>query len=89
MANSTKSIADIVERIYDNMEGSRGSIDWNVLLTKENLYPVKYLVYADKSWTETQKWCQDTFGSKHYTWTGSYFWFETSEDAMMFALRWA
>lgn len=37
---------------------------------------------------EVYAWCTEQFGERHYVWYGGYFWFETDEDAMLFALRW-
>lgn len=40
-----------------------------------------------KHWREIHAWCYDQFGNE-YTWTGSSFWFCTSEDALEFTLTW-
>ena len=40
-------------------------------------------------WQDIHAWCVDQFGEDHYTWTGSTFWFETDQAAVLFALRWA
>jgi hypothetical protein len=40
-------------------------------------------------WSEIHRWCSDQFGSAHYSWTGSTFWFEDEKDAILFALRWS
>ena len=39
-------------------------------------------------WQDVHRWCEHEFGERHYTWTGSIFWFETEEAAAWFALRW-
>lgn len=41
------------------------------------------------SWREIHEWCRAQFGNEHYTWTGSTFWFETEQDAVLFNLRWS
>ena len=45
-------------------------------------------VRGDRHWEQTQ-WCEQQFGKDSYTWTGSRFWFDRTEDAALFALRWA
>lgn len=40
-------------------------------------------------WQEMHQWCERQFGCEHYAWTGSTFWFETEQDAVLFALRWS
>lgn len=40
-------------------------------------------------WTDIHEWCLQKFGEDHYTWTGSIFWFETEQHAVLFTLRWA
>lgn len=40
-------------------------------------------------WQDVHRWCEHEFGERHYTWTGSIFWFENDRDAMWFALRWS
>lgn len=42
-----------------------------------------------REWTTVHAWCRDHIGEDHYTWTGSRFWFENEQDAVMFLLRWA
>jgi hypothetical protein len=43
---------------------------------------------VQQEWQNMHSWCKEQFGSNHYTWTGSTFWFETEEHAVLFALRW-
>ncbi len=38
---------------------------------------------------DIHEWCCDQFGEDHYVWTGSKFWFETEQAAVLFALRWS
>jgi hypothetical protein len=40
-----------------------------------------------KHWDQIHAWCTEKFGL-NYTWTGSQFWFCTSEDAIEFSLTW-
>ena len=35
------------------------------------------------------QWCVDKFGSEHYSWDGTSWWFDSEENAVLFALRWA
>lgn len=40
-------------------------------------------------WSEMHEWLQANIGRDHYSWNGENFWFETKQDATLFALRWA
>lgn len=35
-----------------------------------------------------KNWCDEKFGSDHYSWIYDRFYFETEKDAMLFVLRW-
>jgi hypothetical protein len=50
------------------------------LLVKHGL---KYTIHPS-----IKNWCNEQFGSDHYTWIYDRFYFETEKDAMLFALRW-
>lgn len=39
------------------------------------------------NWNKIHVWCEQKFGL-NYTWTGTSFWFCTSEDALEFTLTW-
>lgn len=43
---------------------------------------------GNHNWPGVHEWCKQQFGKDHYTWTGSRFWFETKEAAVLFTLRW-
>jgi hypothetical protein len=60
-------------------------IDWNSVLEDQGYYSVK-LRYRNQ---ECYAWCDEQFGQEHFVWTGSNFFFETEQDAIMFTLRWA
>lgn len=40
-------------------------------------------------WPEVHQWCKEQFGEEHYTYTGSIFWFDSTENALQFALKWS
>lgn len=40
-------------------------------------------------WPKMHEWCQEQFGRDHYAWTGSTFWFENEQDAVLFTLKWS
>lgn len=61
-------------------------IYWNEELANAGYITVKLTRSAD--WPEVHRWCIDNFGEDHYTWSGTDFWFESEEDAIMFSLRW-
>lgn len=43
---------------------------------------------GNSDWQEIHQWCRQQFNRDHYTWTGSTFWFETEQAAVLFTLRW-
>lgn len=65
-------------------------IDWNIILADRGYVPVPIGVRPRKPGERyaMQVWCDEQLGEEHYAWTGSNFWFETENDAIMFALRW-
>ena len=63
--------------------------DWRSAYDKMNYASVLLGYIGHQQWQEVHAWCQQHFGEDHYCWTGSRFWFDRSEDAILFALRWA
>jgi hypothetical protein len=61
---------------------------WNEQFQGAGYYSVDTHVMTI-DWTGCHAWCQQQFGEDHYSWTGSTFWFETEQDALLFTLRWA
>jgi hypothetical protein len=42
-----------------------------------------------KLWEKIHPWCRENLGIEHYAWGGmTVFWFETSQAALLFSLRW-
>lgn len=82
-----KEFTDMVTKISIE-EGKNGLIDWNRVLAEKGYYSIQAGgTKAIANWRECHAWCKEQFG-EHYTWTGSKFWFETEEDAMLFVLKW-
>jgi len=80
------SIADFIAQVQE-MRNSGKPIEpanWNGLFLLNGYISVE-LSPRDK---ECYEWCKEQFGSDHFAWTGSNFWFETEKDAIMFTLRW-
>lgn len=83
------SIRDFVAAwtVYDVAQGSPGL--WASRFREAGYYSVPAgLKGVQQEWQSIHNWCEKQFGSNHYTWTGSTFWFETEEHAVLFALRW-
>lgn len=60
--------------------------DWTQRFTSAGYHKV---VLTDVTvWQEVHEWCEEEFGRDHYSWNGSNFWFENTEDAFRFTLRW-
>ena len=84
-----KEFTDMITQISID-EGKNGLIDWNRVLAEKGYCPVQAGGFsAVGNWRECHAWCKEQFGREHYTWTGSKFWFETEQDAMLFLLKWS
>lgn len=70
---------------YDRAVVPAAIIHWNLRFRDAGYYSVQATTHH---WPEVHKWCGEQFGTRHYAWTGSTFWFETPEAAAWFALRW-
>ena len=80
------SIADVIRQAKELCDSGKliEPINWNGLFLLNKYIPVE-LIPENK---ECYDWCGEQFGSEHFAWTGSKFWFETEKDAIMFTLRW-
>jgi hypothetical protein len=65
-------------------------IDWNNALRNSGYHEIEYnqILNHDVSVLMIAQWCDEHVGIEHHVWTGGYWWFETEQAAMMFALRW-
>lgn len=80
---SIGSIIRLVQQLRDEKEKIE-PLDWNSVFEDQGYYSV---TVRPKS-KECYVWCAEQFGKDHYAWTGSKFWFETEQDAIIFTLRW-
>jgi hypothetical protein len=84
------NIHDFIDswKVYDNQHNS--DVDWNSRFRCGGYYSAKPgrdgIMHR---WTHTHKWCEEHIGKQRYAWTGSTFWFETKDDAALFALTWS
>ncbi len=62
---------------------------WRHAYEAQGYYSVLIGEEAHLHWNLVHRWCEENVGREHYSWTGSRFWFEKSEDAVMFSLRWS
>jgi hypothetical protein len=84
-----ESIREFTRRIDGGgMPSSPGL--WHQRFRAAGYYSVEVnLQHPFNLWQDIHEWCVDQFGENHYTWTGSTFWFETDQAAVLFALRWS
>lgn len=80
-----KSLSDFIDSV-ELPSAMPSLVDWDRILSNGGYYRVPVLSYSD--WQEIMRWCNENVGEDHYTWTGYSMWFETSEAATLFALRW-
>lgn len=73
---------------YDKENVYTETIDWHSRLSDAGYYSAKFN-QSLSFWKIVHEWCKEQFGERHYTWTGSVFWFDRREDAMLFMLRWS
>lgn len=59
---------------------------WNIRFRNAGYYSVEATNLSQ--WTQVHAWCEEQFGKEHYSWSGTTFWFERSDHAMWFALKW-
>ena len=80
------SIQDFICQVQKIIEsdGLSEPINWNGLFLLNGYIPVDLIPKNN----ECYDWCREQFGSEHFAWTGSKFWFKTEKDAIMFTLRW-
>ena len=81
-----KSIRDFIDQVETPTQLPTIT-QWDKLLGGAGYYPVQLSHMSN--WQEIIVWCDETVGEDHYTWTGNRMWFETSEVATLFVLRWA
>ena len=83
---SMVSIQDFICQVNEiiKSDGLSEPINWNGLFLLNGYIPVDF--GPGNKWGYS--WCCEQFGSEHFAWTGSKFWFETEKDAIMFTLRW-
>jgi hypothetical protein len=74
----------LVQRLRDEKETVR-PLDWNSTLEDQGFHSVKVSPWNN----EVYEWCTEQYGIEHFAWTGSKFFFETEQDAIMFTLRWS
>jgi hypothetical protein len=74
----------LVQRLRDEKETVR-PLDWNSVFEDQGYYSVTVSPKSKECWV----WCDAQYGKEHYAWTGSKFFFETEQDAIMFTLRWS
>jgi len=65
-------------------------MDWNGYL-EENGYIGVWIEYNHTRLKKKEMlaWANESFGNGHCYWTGSCFWFDREENAVLFALKWA
>lgn len=84
------NIHDFIEawKIYDSSQPPN-DVDWARRLGDAKYYYTSPCKTSMRQWQEIHKWCEQQFGKEHYAWTGNVFWFESANDATLFALRWS
>lgn len=83
-----KSIREFLNSI--DIDAIPKTIDWNSLLTEQKFFSVEFdAITLNNHYIEIHQWCKDTVGDSHYVWTGSKMWFETTEAALLFSIKWS
>jgi hypothetical protein len=82
-------IKPIVEFVSEYLKNPHEVMDWNGYL-EENGYYCVWIEYkhARLKKKEMLAWANELYGEGHCYWTGSCFWFDREEDAVLFALKW-
>jgi hypothetical protein len=86
-------IQDFIENWQQWDTKTKSQLDdytWNNRFRDANYYGiVPSRLSTSQSWPEMHSWCEHYFGCDHYANIGYTFWFESEQDAVWFALRWA
>lgn len=80
------TIRDFTQSVLDGSGDDTLCRDWEVLLTQQGYCSVP--IQTNKEFLQVNAWCNQHIGEDHYVWTGSSYWFETDEAAVLFSLRW-
>jgi hypothetical protein len=85
----TTSLGEFIQATQTTKSGHVG-VDWNDSFRSAGYHPVVFrAIYSLKHWEQIHSWCQANLGPDHYAWCGmTVFWFETSEAAFLFSLKW-
>ena len=85
-----KTIRDFADEVYIREWDHTAAGVVRTKYSQAGYLPVKSkLLGREGEWQQIHAWCREHVGEKHYSWTGSTFWFESEQDAALFALRWA
>lgn len=80
------SLAEFSRTWRERDRGKIQDVDWTARFITAGYHKV---VLTDITvWQEVHEWCKEEIGGNHYSWSGSNFWFENTEDAFRFTLRW-
>lgn len=63
------------------------SPNWNRRLSEAGYFPVTTQFTEYSKWCKMHEWCREEFVDG-YAWVGNTFWFEKSEHAIFFTLKW-
>jgi hypothetical protein len=80
------TIRDFTQSILDGSGDDTLARDWEGLLTQQGYCSVP--IQTNREFLQVNAWCNQHIGEDHYVWTGSSYWFETDEAAVLFSLRW-
>ena len=74
---------------YIDEGGRTDMLDWQKQFRKNGYFEVCGVAQPFSNQYIIGQWCVDKFGSEHYSWDGTSWWFDSEENAVLFALRWA
>ena len=86
-----ESIKTYCHKLMKNHGSSDSSIPirWNDELQQAGYYSCNLSVIDSTTrWQQAHAWCGLNIGEQHYVWTGSKFWFDRSDNLVMFSLKW-
>lgn len=71
-------VAQYLKKLSENKHAKR--------LLDEGWLPVECSEFFHNTWSTSHKQLAEMFGKENYTWTGSTFWFKTTEEIFLFKL---
>lgn len=84
------SISEFIRQLERDRVANSSTSRWSCEFRQAGYFPAELTMRGCiTNWQAAHNWCKTEIGEDHYSWTGSVFWFEREEHAVMFILKWS